>query len=365
MTVQKCLFICKNKGFPFAGLQWQIECYCGNTPSNGFEWAWPEKCNDRCAGDSTQWCGGSMAMNVYRTPIQDPNGLCVYDNPIKKVLADVSFTGQNDMSILKCKYLCREYKFYGVQHGDECHCGESDDNFLPSPSHECNMPCLGQPDKLCGGSWRMNVFLNKNETFSDENFIENKIETTAPSNLKFVANSTDLATPIALDSFFVDESAFSTSNEDPKTKETDFEQFVNEVITVTDDNIFELAETWNDDWTGEQVFTYINPNYEGSTPYKYGVDTTTYSSYSTEESQTLRRDNFASQLNEHYKEQHNSQENYETTWSVDFFDNLLNEQQSNQLDNDQDQEKNEVTVFSGQNDRFISFYQCHRQKIIG
>ena len=54
--------------YEFSGLQWQIECYCGNVPSTGFEWAWPGKCDDRCAGDSSQRCGGSMAMNLYNTP---------------------------------------------------------------------------------------------------------------------------------------------------------------------------------------------------------------------------------------------------------------------------------------------------------
>ena len=54
MTVQMCLSTCRNRGFPYAGLQWQIECHCGKMPAGGFEWAWPDKCDDRCAGNSNQ-----------------------------------------------------------------------------------------------------------------------------------------------------------------------------------------------------------------------------------------------------------------------------------------------------------------------
>ena len=54
MTVQMCLSTCRNRGFPYAGLQWQIECHCGNMPTGGFEWAWPDKCDERCAGNSNQ-----------------------------------------------------------------------------------------------------------------------------------------------------------------------------------------------------------------------------------------------------------------------------------------------------------------------
>ena len=115
MTIQKCLHICRKKGYQFSGLQWQIECYCGNMPSNGFEWAWPGKCDDRCAGDPNQMCGGSMAISLYNTPLITLNGLCVYDYPDQRVFEGPSFTGQNDMTIEKCKDLCSKHKFFGVQ----------------------------------------------------------------------------------------------------------------------------------------------------------------------------------------------------------------------------------------------------------
>ena len=203
MTIQKCLHICKTKGYEFSGLQWQIECYCGNMPTNGFEWAWPGKCDDRCAGDSNQMCGGSMAMNVYKTLSKNPKGLCVYDNPTERVFDGPSIAGHNNMTIDSCKHFCSNYKFFGVQRGDECYCGNHDFNFLPSPSLECNKPCDGNKNQFCGGLWRMNVYLNENDQrpeglpISDQSDDKNhttthtsvhigttKIKTTAMSNVQ-------------------------------------------------------------------------------------------------------------------------------------------------------------------------------------
>ena len=67
MTVEMCLKTCRQKKYRYSGLQWQIECYCGNEPTNGFDWAWLNKCDTKCAGDSNQICGGSGAMSVFST----------------------------------------------------------------------------------------------------------------------------------------------------------------------------------------------------------------------------------------------------------------------------------------------------------
>ena len=67
MTIEMCIAVCRDKGLRYSGLQWQIECHCGNEPAQGFQWAWFGKCNDKCAGNSNQVCGGSQAMSVYTT----------------------------------------------------------------------------------------------------------------------------------------------------------------------------------------------------------------------------------------------------------------------------------------------------------
>ena len=81
-----CLSVCREKGFEYAGLQWQIECYCGYKPKLGFEWAWIDKCNIKCAGNSFQICGGFNAISIYSTPPVVLDGLCIHDNPFNPAL---------------------------------------------------------------------------------------------------------------------------------------------------------------------------------------------------------------------------------------------------------------------------------------
>ena len=107
MTVEMCLDICRKKEFPFSGLEWSCECHCGHEPEGGFEWAWSNKCNDRCAGDSDQVCGGSNALSLWTTPPKNPKGLCINDYPEnQRVLNDFSITGLQNMTIEYCCSMC-------------------------------------------------------------------------------------------------------------------------------------------------------------------------------------------------------------------------------------------------------------------
>ena len=108
MTVEKCLSICRSKGYPYSGLEWQIECHCGFEPEQGFKWLWPDKCANRCLGNPNQNCGGSEAISVWKTPRKQLNGLCVKDNPgSKRVLKAKAFRSLKTLTIKKCHDICK------------------------------------------------------------------------------------------------------------------------------------------------------------------------------------------------------------------------------------------------------------------
>ncbi|KAL8742728.1 MAG: hypothetical protein Q9190_004833 [Brigantiaea leucoxantha] len=65
MTVASCIAYCKGKGTTYAGLEYHRECYCGNTIAPDAV-ANAQVCVDTCMGNSTEYCGGSNAMNVYK-----------------------------------------------------------------------------------------------------------------------------------------------------------------------------------------------------------------------------------------------------------------------------------------------------------
>lgn len=65
MTPSVCATFCTNQGYEVSGTEYGDECYCGHSlPST-----WSTGCTMKCAGDSSQFCGGSNALNVVVTPI--------------------------------------------------------------------------------------------------------------------------------------------------------------------------------------------------------------------------------------------------------------------------------------------------------
>lgn len=66
---KKCITMCLQSGFPFAGVQYGTECFCGaNAPSPDLKIP-DEKCDMKCSGDPEEFCGGYFTMNVYSTGI--------------------------------------------------------------------------------------------------------------------------------------------------------------------------------------------------------------------------------------------------------------------------------------------------------
>ncbi|KAF4457530.1 hypothetical protein F53441_580 [Fusarium austroafricanum] len=65
MTPTTCLTACADQGFPFAGLEYGGECYCGNVLANDTTKADAGDCNVPCNGDKNLLCGGASRLSVY------------------------------------------------------------------------------------------------------------------------------------------------------------------------------------------------------------------------------------------------------------------------------------------------------------
>jgi len=62
-TVERCIATCREKGFPYAGVQYASHCFCGKNYGKSGK---SNNCNMKCSGDSRQICGGTWANSVYR-----------------------------------------------------------------------------------------------------------------------------------------------------------------------------------------------------------------------------------------------------------------------------------------------------------
>ena len=120
-SVEECLAGCRSiqidditYGYPYAGLEFKTECYCGEEPEDGFDslYTWPDRCNMRCGGEGAIWqnCGGAGAMNVWSVPPgpeSDLNGICVYDHPRDgRVFNGPAEMGVEDLTIDSCMNYC-------------------------------------------------------------------------------------------------------------------------------------------------------------------------------------------------------------------------------------------------------------------
>ena len=117
-SVEECLAGCRSLqvdavtyGYPYAGLEYKTECYCGDEPAGGFDelYTWPDRCNMRCGGEGANWqnCGGAGAMNTWSVPPAQLDGLCVYDHPRDgRIFNGPAIMEQNDMTVSKCFKYC-------------------------------------------------------------------------------------------------------------------------------------------------------------------------------------------------------------------------------------------------------------------
>ena len=66
MTIDKCISLCQQKGFIFAGMQSGTQCFCGQIFGR---FGTSNNCNMRCPGSTGEICGGTWANSVYKTPL--------------------------------------------------------------------------------------------------------------------------------------------------------------------------------------------------------------------------------------------------------------------------------------------------------
>jgi hypothetical protein len=166
MTVEKCATLCS--GYEYYGVEYAGECYCGDAILNGaFKLADQSVCNLACKGDSSEFCGGLSALNIYG-PAQDPAPLPTVPNftPLgcfddsQRVLPQ-RYISQAMMSHEYCFLTCTQagFTYAGVEYGYECWCGNS----LPEVTHElladsCSQTCPGDSSETCGGVGAIELF---------------------------------------------------------------------------------------------------------------------------------------------------------------------------------------------------------------
>ncbi|KAM7198966.1 WSC domain containing protein [Rhypophila sp. PSN 637] len=169
MTLEECATFCHS--FPYFGVEYGRECFCGADPvASGGQLA-PSitECNMPCAGNSTEICGAGNRLSVYHDPAKlgpstggsnlgSTKKGCYTETGAGRTLAAKGF-GDDNLTLEGCAIGCVGYKYWGVEYGRECFCGNT---IQPAAElkadSECNMVCAGNAAELCGAGNRIMVY---------------------------------------------------------------------------------------------------------------------------------------------------------------------------------------------------------------
>jgi hypothetical protein len=67
-SVDKCVSTCSSRGFATAGVEYGVECYCGNALASTAKLAADSSCSMACPASSTSgYCGAGNRLQVYST----------------------------------------------------------------------------------------------------------------------------------------------------------------------------------------------------------------------------------------------------------------------------------------------------------
>ncbi|KAF6032848.1 hypothetical protein EB796_008822 [Bugula neritina] len=84
---------------------------------------------------------------------------CFMDDADNRAL-NYSATFNSSVTLLSCAIKCMEkgYFFAGIQSGDKCYCGYDVNRYRQVADEECDVPCIGDSEVMCGGHLRNSVY---------------------------------------------------------------------------------------------------------------------------------------------------------------------------------------------------------------
>ncbi|KAI0667510.1 hypothetical protein C8Q78DRAFT_1105323 [Trametes maxima] len=165
VTVESCIASCESQNFTLAGLEFGVQCFCGNTLIDGAVTGDEDTCNMAYVYTST---GKVVALPVptplnstlpgqwqFKGCLQEPNGARVF--PYQNI-----YTNNNTVEACLNQCAAFGYPAAGMEFGDECWCGDITDvqnnsgGFVDESL--CNIACSGDPIHLCGGEARLQLY---------------------------------------------------------------------------------------------------------------------------------------------------------------------------------------------------------------
>lgn len=178
MTVENCQSYCGANNYTFAGLEYGMECYCGNTISSSSPQLPAASCQTkmRCTGSAAESCGAGNMMDIYtskknyvasalptsKTWTPYGSGCYTDSNNLRSITNGVRLINDLNNSPSLCQTQCGSlgYKYAGLEYSQECWCSNSLNSIISRMSAtagSCSMPCTGS-SSTCGGVGYMQLY---------------------------------------------------------------------------------------------------------------------------------------------------------------------------------------------------------------
>lgn len=202
LTVPMCIDFCSTNNFPYAGVEYGRECWCGSALGTGAVLADNQAtCSMTCKGDKGTYCGASVRLNVYykgdggvvttsstiasasvtaapteivppvtTTPPPPPPTTSTTSSAIPTSTSAWTYLGcanqtspnalsagsltLSNMTVPYCQNFCvtQNFPLAGVSNGNTCTCGTALSSSSTLNQSNCTTPCTGDPTQSCGGS---------------------------------------------------------------------------------------------------------------------------------------------------------------------------------------------------------------------
>jgi hypothetical protein len=160
-TVESCNAAAQARQLRFAGLQFQGQCYGGNTL--GKAKVADSECNTPCSANPAQTCGGAWRSSVYASGVTPPPAPpvaayqgCYVDDASRALPVALMASGATVDSCVAAAKVAG-YTYAGVQFQGQCYAGNTIGRAKVADT-ECNTPCTANSAQICGGGWRNSIY---------------------------------------------------------------------------------------------------------------------------------------------------------------------------------------------------------------
>jgi hypothetical protein len=164
LTAQACRSACS--GYTYFAMQEANTCLCGNRLGL-YGQAAESNCNMKCQGNGAEWCGGDMMNSAYLvgassaqlTSLPSQYMGCYIDGGVRDLNAKLlAPPGGTPLTAEWCRDACQDFKYFGLQDGYACLCGNGYGNYGKAPETDCNMKCTLNGAEVCGAAWRNSLY---------------------------------------------------------------------------------------------------------------------------------------------------------------------------------------------------------------